>query len=175
MNSSAFSSRTSSISSRIASTSSLSFSWRSLTSSAASGLVSSLSSERRVVCRWPPVSFVAIRSLRGPGGPAASTVSSPPRSPPNPGAGHGSVTGTCHIGAKNPHATDDANPHQRQQDAPERPPEQATRRPQDGRHPTQAMDHRPHQSAYRTCDANPHQRPQDAPERPGTGDTNPSQ
>src|SRR4029077_13205701 len=59
-NSSAFSSSTSSISSRIASTSSASFSWRSLTSPLASALVSSVSSSRRVVCRWPPVSFVAM-------------------------------------------------------------------------------------------------------------------
>src|SRR5215831_20282029 len=59
-NSSAFSSSTSSISSRIASTSSASFSWRSLTSSLACALLSSASSPRRVVCRWPPVSFVAM-------------------------------------------------------------------------------------------------------------------
>src|SRR5215469_4189806 len=61
-NSSAFSSSTSSISSRIASTSSVSFSRRSLPSSVPCSGASSSSLPRRVVCRWPPVSFVAIRT-----------------------------------------------------------------------------------------------------------------
>src|SRR5579862_9812233 len=64
-NSSAFSSSTSSISSRMASTSSESFSCRSLTSSVVPVSACSVSSVRRVVCRWPPVSLlVAISYLR---------------------------------------------------------------------------------------------------------------
>src|SRR5580658_3857638 len=62
-NASAFSSRTSSISSRMASTSSDSFSWRSRDSSLVPPWVSSVSSARRVVCRWPPVSLLVAISL----------------------------------------------------------------------------------------------------------------
>ncbi len=53
-----------------ASTSSESFSCRSLTSSVDAAWSSSVSSVRRVVCRWPPLSFVAICGTSFGGAPA---------------------------------------------------------------------------------------------------------
>src|ERR1035441_1555595 len=89
-NSSAFSSRTSSISSRIASTSSVSLSCRSLTSSPVWAALSCSSSLRRGACRWPPVSFVVMRYLRDP-----RCCPQPQRYPRQRAACPIPVSGTC--------------------------------------------------------------------------------